>query len=182
MSQKALYKQSKLRPVIIEIKPSKITKGGVGVFATRQLKKDSVVIPAEHFSNIRFISWKDFKTLDKITKSKVMDYCPATPKGFYAPPDLNFLSIAWHMNHSCNPNIGFNSTDDFVAMRNIKKGEELSWDYGFDESNPKFKMSCVCNSHGCRRKVTGNDWKILMNDKTKYGYFSPKLKGFIKEQ
>ena len=181
MSRNNIKKQ-KLNPVRIEIKPSKFLKREVGVFAAKNLPKDSVVIDADHFSDIRFIPWGAFKSYDKVTKAKVMGFCPATPEGFYAPKDLNYMSIAWHMNHTCNPNIGFNNKDDFVAMRNIKKGEELSWDYGFDETNPKFKMKCFCGRKECRKFVTGNDWIILMKDKTKYKYFSPKLKEFINKQ
>lgn len=168
-----------LVPVRIEIKPSKKLKGEVGVFAVRPLKKNSIIADAAHFSNIRFISWLNFKKFDALTRQKIVSYCPATPKGFFAPPDLNYLSIAWHMNHSCNPNVGFNDLYDFVAMRNIKKGEELCWDYGFDETNPVFKMRCNCREKTCRKIVTGNDWKFLMNDKQARHYFSPALKKFI---
>jgi hypothetical protein len=141
MSQNKLSKQI-LNPVRIEIRPSKFLKGEVGVFSTRVIPKDGIVIDANHFHDIKFISWKIFNSFDKVTKNKIIGFCPATPDGFYAPTDLNYMSIAWHMNHTCNPNVGFNDKDDFVAMRKIKKGEELSWDYGYDETNPKFKMSC----------------------------------------
>lgn len=177
MSPKSIDKI--LPPVRIEIRPSKLLPGEVGMFAVRPLKKDSIVIDAKHYSGLRLISWKDFKKFDAITREKIMGYCPGTPEGFFAPKDLNYLSIAWHMNHSCNPNIGFSANDDFIAMRNIKAGEELCWDYGFDEPNPAFKMSCKCGQRSCRKVVTGNDWKVLMKDKKKYHYFSPRLKKFI---
>jgi len=173
---------SHLRPVIIEIKPSKILKNEVGVFVTRNIKKDSVLVDAKHFSDIIRIKWKEFKKFDPITRKKIIDFCPATPEGFFAPSDLNYISVAWHLNHGCNPNVGFNKKYDFVAMRNIKKGEELYWDYGFDETNPKFKLKCMCGSKNCRKTITGNDWVKLMNDSRKYSYFSPKLKDFIKKQ
>lgn len=168
--------------VRIEIKPSKIIKGEVGMFAAQNLLKDSIVADASQFANLRFFPWEVFSQLDSVTKKKVMGYCPATPEGFFAPPDLNYISIAWHMNHSCNPNVGFNAHDDFVAMRNVKKGEELTWDYGFDESNTAFKMKCACGAKKCRKVVTGNDWKLLIKVTDKYKYLSPKLKSFIRQQ
>lgn len=57
------------------------------------------------------------------------------------------------MNHSCESNVGFNAADDFVAMRAIKRGEELCWDYAYAETNPKFRMKCRCGAIGCRRVV-----------------------------
>ena len=164
-----------LPPVRIEIKPSKILKNEIGVFSVRPLKKDSVIVNAEHFSDMRVIKWEDFNKFDSITKKKIMSYCPGTPEGFSAPADLNYISIAWHLNHSCNPNVGFNGNYDFVAMRSIKKGEELCWDYSFDETNPKFKMKCSCGSNNCRGLVTGNDWKLLVNNRKIIKYLSPKL-------
>jgi hypothetical protein len=126
------------------------------------------------------MSWEDFAKLDTITKRKIMDYCPGTEEGFYTPKDYNYLTIAWHMNHSCEPNIGFDAKDNFVAMKNLKKGEELTWDYGFDETNPKFKMKCDCGTKNCRKVVTGNDWKFLIEDPKKVNYVSRKLKALIK--
>lgn len=166
-------------PVRIEIRPSLILKDEVGVFSTRPLKKDTIIVGADHFSDTEMILWKHFNKFDRVTRRKIISFCPANQEGFLTPPDLNYLSIAWHMNHSCKPNVGFNSKYDFVAMRNIKDGEELCWDYSYEETNPKFKMTCYCGQDTCRKKITGDDWKFLMKDKRKYAHFSPKLKAFI---
>lgn len=170
-----------IRPVRIEIKPSRILDGEVGLFAARNLRRGSVVVDASHFSDLRLVSWKSFNKLDRITQKKIMDYCPGSVKGFLAPPDMNYISIAWHMNHSCNPNVGFNASDDFILIRDVKKGEELRWDYGYDETNPAFKMKCTCGEKECRGKVTGNDWRLLMNDPRKRQFFSRDMKAFLKK-
>jgi hypothetical protein len=122
-----------------------------------------------------------FKTLDAVTKRKLMGYCPGTPEGLLAPADLNYISVAWQMNHSCQPNVGFNATDDFVAMRAIKRGEELCWDYAFAESNPKFRMKCRCGAVDCRGVVTGKDWRHLMSEPAKRGYFSSDLRRLVQD-
>lgn len=158
------------------MKPSKMLKGEVGVFATRNLKKDSIVADASQFSTVKLIPWTKFDSLDAVTQKKVMDYCSGDAKGFYAPPDLNYLSIAWHLNHCCDPNVGFDKNYNFVAMRNVKKGEELCWDYCYDESNPNFKMKCSCGSKKCRKVITGNDWRILIKDKRARKYLSVGIK------
>lgn len=165
-----------VKKVLIEMKPSKLLKGEVGVFVVREIKKDSVVVEASQFLCEKFIPWNKFNDLDPVTKRKVMDYCSGDKNGFYVPPDLNYLSIAWHLNHSCKPNVGFSESYDFVAMRNIKKGEELFWDYCFDESNPDFKMKCSCGSKKCRGIITGNDWKMLIKSKSLRKYISSDIK------
>ena len=174
-----MKKSISIPSVRIEIKPSKMLEGEVGVFATRNLAKNSIIADAEQFPEI-FVPWSEFHKLDPITQRKIMDYCCGDEKGFLVPPDLNYLSIAWHLNHSCEPNVGFNDNSDFVAVRNIKKGEELCWDYSYLESNPNFKMKCACGKRVCRKLITGNDWIFLLNDVKKFKYISPEIKKKVK--
>ena len=107
-----------------------------------------------------------------------MDFCIGTPEGFIPPENMDFenMPVEWYMNHSCDGNIGFNDNGDFIALRDIKKGEELSYDYGLAESNPRFKMACTCGSKKCRKLVTGNDWKNLKFRKTHLNYMLPRLR------
>ncbi len=74
-------------------------------------------------------------------------------------------------NHSCNPNVGVRGEITFVAMRNIKPGEELTIDYAMiDDDN--YKMKCNCGAENCRKVITGKDWK-RRDLQRKYGqYFS----------
>ena len=166
--------------VRIEIRPSSILPGEIGVFSTCRIVKDEVIVPATHFADAQLFVWSVFDRADAVTKRKIMGYCPGTAEGFFAPPDLNYISVAWQINHSCDPNVGFNESDDFVAMRTIKRGEELCWDYAFDESNSKFRMRCRCGSIRCRGMVTGGDWQLLVNDSGCRKYFSAGLRRHVK--
>jgi hypothetical protein len=74
-------------------------------------------------------------------------------------PNFDKLSIEWYLNHSCDGDCGFDSEGDFIARRDIRKGEEIAYDYALIESNPNFSMRCDCGSEQCRRVITGNDWK-----------------------
>ncbi len=171
---------SHLKPVKIELKPSILMKGEVGLFAAAPLKAREVVIEAKAFSDEKLVTWEEYNKLDSVTKRKIMDFCCGRDEGFYAPKDLNLISIAWHMNHSCDPNIGFDKSYNFVAMRNIKKGEELVWDYCYDETNPKFKLNCLCNTKKCRKRISGNDWKKATEFGFKNEFISPHLRKLIK--
>jgi len=164
----------KLPPVIVEIKPSKTLSGEVGLFAVKNLRKGTIVADDAQFKT-SFFRWKDVK-LDKITKNKIKDFCQTTKDGFFAPPNLNYLSIVWFMNHSCSPNVGVNDSGDFITMRLVKKGEELNWDYAFGEIDSDLKMRCSCGSKNCRGFLTGRDWRRpdLLNKS--FDYFMPNLK------
>lgn len=64
------------------------------------------------------------------------------------------------VNHSCSPNLGFKGNTTFVAMKNIKKGEELTFDYSMSEISREgydWVMHCKCESKGCRKKISNTD-------------------------
>lgn len=148
--------------VRLELGPSKIDFGGVGVFAVRRFNAGQKVadgIAEEDFTEL--VSWGEYSRLDTDLQRKIMAFCVGTPEGFIPPPDFDFnrLSIEWFLNHCCEGNCGFDEEGDFVAIRNIEKGEELSYDYALIESNPRFSMKCYCGTQKCRQTVTGNDWK-----------------------
>lgn len=61
------------------------------------------------------------------------------------PNDMRFI------NHSCDPNTFMRVMKDrveFYALKNIKKGEELSCDYG--ETHHEGTLPCKCGAKNCR--------------------------------
>lgn len=61
------------------------------------------------------------------------------------PNDMRFI------NHSCDPNTFMRvmkNRVEFYALRNIRKGEELSCDYG--ETHHEGTLSCRCGAKNCR--------------------------------
>jgi hypothetical protein len=159
----------------IRIRPSKLIVGEVGLFVVCDIKKDSIVTLASSYNEIPY-PWSAYNDLDEQTKIMVDGFCSATKDVFYGPPDFNYLSINWYMNHSCEPNVGFDDIGNFVAMRDIVNGEELTWDYSFNETNPNFIMQCECGTPSCRRAITGNDWKFLVKDNIKFPYISREIR------
>lgn len=71
-------------------------------------------------------------------------------------------NITRYTNHSCEPNCGLKDGLKLVAMRTIKKGEELTIDY--DTLEYDWKMKCMCRSLNCRKEIKG------------YKYLNKKLK------
>ncbi|MCX9084457.1 MAG: SET domain-containing protein [Candidatus Methanoperedens sp.] len=83
-------------------------------------------------------------------------------------------------NHSCEPNSGFKGQIFLVSMRDIKKNEEITFDYAMVVSESigsdiVFEMECECGYSNCRKKITENDWKIPRIQKKYYGFFSQYL-------
>ena len=167
------------KKVMIELKPS-ITIDGVGVFAVTDITEGDIIAEGIHNSDYDcLVTWVEAESLDNDIKKKINDFCIGTPEGFIPPEgrDFNKLSVEWYMNHSCDGNVGFNENGDFYAIKNIKKGGELTYDYGLAESKPAFTVEpCNCGRPNCRGKVTGNDWKDAEFRKSNLLHMLPKLR------
>lgn len=77
------------------------------------------------------------------------------------------------INHSCDPNCGINGNGAsfrIVAMKFIKKGEELTYDYEMTEDSDWRMEECQCGSSFCR-KVIGAYRNMPMETKKKYRGF-----------
>lgn len=66
-----------------------------------------------------------------------------------------------YINHSCDPNAGIMGQVSFVAMREIDRGEEVTYDLAMesDEGAVYWEVHCQCGKSNCRKKITGDDWK-----------------------
>lgn len=80
-----------------------------------------------------------------------------------------------YVNHSCNPNAGIKGQNFLVSIREIKKGEEICFDYAMclfsKTKNPDYVFDCMCGHKNCRKSITSNDWKIRILQKRYRGYF-----------
>ena len=78
-----------------------------------------------------------------------------------------------YVNHSCNPNAGLSGQIGLVAMRDIKIGEEVCFDYAMSDTMPYDEFICGCGSLNCRGTVGGNDWQKPVLQKRYAGFFAP---------
>jgi hypothetical protein len=113
--------------VFVRLKPSKLEKGGVGVFAIRPIPKGTNVFAGE---SERFV-WTDSKRLPKRRelRSLYTDFGVLRNGRFATPVNFNSIGPGWYLNNSASPNVAPNENLDFIAIRDIKTGEELSADY-----------------------------------------------------
>ena len=117
-----------------KIKPSRIN--GFGLFANQNIKKSQIIWKYNPIIDYK-ISPKKFKRLPSIAKKSVLHYCYADGYGNY----IMFLDNARFFNHSKKPNcLEVDSKDGkkpTIALRDIKRGEELTIDYYSFDNNYK---------------------------------------------
>jgi len=73
-------------------------------------------------------------------------------------------NTARYINHCCDPNCEIEMEDEHVfvyALKDIKKGEELNYDYGYDIDNYE-EHKCCCGAKNCKGYIVSQDkWPKL---------------------
>ena len=113
----------------ITIKPS--TVHGIGVFAIRDIPKGCSTIFSRNVGNWIKVPIAEIETLPEHSKSLVETYCLYDEENYYLP-DYGFkvMDLVNYLNHSNEPNIeSVNDGENFIALRDIKAGEELFVSY-----------------------------------------------------
>lgn len=94
---------------------------------------------------------------------------------FIVPSSNEEIKEQGIFNHSCEPNVGFNSSVTMVAIRDIQSGEELVMNYAFMETDFD-AFECKCGTTSCRKTIDSSTWKDA-EFQSKYGkYYSPYLR------
>lgn len=141
------------------------TLSGRGVVAIQDIDKDEIVaIKSGHIITREQIEKATADAGDLALQIDDEFYISPT-----TPDEVKDMSV--FINHSCDPNVGFRGQVVYVALRDIKSGEELCHDYSMERSDD-YELDCRCGSPLCRGKITGNDWQ-LPELQQRYGkYFS----------
>ncbi len=150
-----------------EVRESKIH--GRGLFAIANIVKEEIVaVKGGHII--------DRKTLrKKITPVLGLVEIQIGDDLFIAPvSDEERESSMLYLNHSCDPNLGIRGEITFVAMREIRAGEELTHDWGMTDDDD-YSLECKCGAANCRKTLTGKDWQRPDLQKRYAGYFSAYL-------
>lgn len=149
----------------VEVRDSPIH--GKGMFAKKDIKKGEVV----------FIKGGYILTRDEFySNGTINSYLPLDDNYFLAAKSKeDELHIKLYNNHSCDPNCGLRGEITFIAIKDIRQGEELTCDYAFID-NEDYEFECSCGSVNCRHIVTGRDWKIKELQEKYRDYFAAYLK------
>ena len=173
MSEKV--KKNKKRPFSwmnpkLEVRDTK--KYGKGVFTKKDIKKDEMLFVMGGY--ILTVD-DDNAGLSKEALDKPIDISDYFFIGPRNAQDLEMMP-QHYVNHSCDPNAGFKGQVFMVAMKNIRRGKEIFFDYAMvmspnEDSNSYFKMECLCGAKDCRGVITEDDWEIPKLRKKYKGYF-----------
>tara|TARA_B100000029_G_C17418243_1_gene903313 strand:- start:177 stop:647 length:471 start_codon:yes stop_codon:yes gene_type:complete len=142
---------------LYKIKKSNIDKRGL--YASKNISAGSRII--EYIGKI--ISNKEVEKNPKFDNSKDI-YLFDLNKKFSLDGDYKW-NTARLINHSCNPNCeveGKGLKLWITAIKDIKKGEELSYDYGFRYDSDYKQFPCKCGSLKCVGYIVreGSRWRI----------------------
>ena len=142
---------------LYKIKKSKIDKNGL--YARCDIKKGTRIIEYKG----KIITSKESETNPKFDNGKAI-YLFNINKRFDLDGDYKF-NTARLINHSCDPNcevFGEGMKIWIFAMKNIKKNEELSYDYGFSFDEDYRNFPCRCKSNKCVGYIIrqGSRWRV----------------------
>ena len=113
--------------------PSKVC-GGVGVFSLCDIPKGTII-------------WKERQEPVKVPWDKIPEWMEdnivsltwCDEEGFWIDCDLDRIYQAYYVNHSDDPNLGVDEEDFYIAIRDIKKDEELLYRYSTNEQSWKWQ-------------------------------------------
>jgi uncharacterized protein len=115
---------------------------GDGLFTTKERRAGELVFIATgptviaHFTGDDCYKYPDWYAVDKDTWIDIQ---------------YPFIKI----NHSCDPNTGIDGHRLFVALRDIKAGDELTFDYSISDDEEEWIMTgnCACGAENCSGSI-----------------------------
>jgi hypothetical protein len=125
------------------------TSKGMGLFANRNFQRGEILWIID--DNDIKISLADYLAFDEIQRQKLNIYSYID---FY-----HRVIIPWdegkYINHGCEPNLtGVIQYDNIsVALKDIKKGEEIVEDYSYYFGHFE-TFECLCGSYQCRKIIS----------------------------
>ena len=140
----------------------KIKKSNIdnkGLYASKNIKAKQIVI---HYKG-KLVTKKEVEKNPKFDNDKAI-YLFNVNNRYDLDGDFEY-NDARLINHSCNPNCEVDGKGLklwIFALRNIKKGEELSYDYGFGYDKDYKQFVCKCGANNCVGYIVreGSRWRI----------------------
>ena len=143
---------------------------GRGLFACRPIAAGTVLFGEDDWADEgerRSFSKLTAAQLDNLTSAMRATFlrfayntAPEQITGTFHPETVrhpvNFI------NHSCEPNAGYDGEDHIVALLRISPGEEIRMDYGTFTFSFDHDFKCACGAWGCRGQVRRDDWRALV--------------------
>jgi len=118
----------------------KVGRKGLGVVTTEPIRSGTMVIG--YYGRPKWI-WN-------IPKDQ-WNFCVQVDYDKYVLPRRG--SFGRYVNHSCDPNCVIKGAGRIVAWRDIRRGEEITFDYSTNVGWEPYEMKCLCGAKSCRGVV-----------------------------
>lgn len=145
----------------------KTSNKGFGLFAKKNIKKDEIIFYARgvKIHNIDNDYAPDYPDALRISKNTWIN-----------PNEENPLT---YTNHSCNPNTSIKGSTTFCAIKEIKKDQEVTFDYALSEIDTEWIMDgeCLCGNINCRKVIKS----IQFLPKSQLKKYIPNIPTWIKK-
>ena len=144
---------------LYRVKKSNIDRNGKGLYAAQDIKEGTRII--DYVGKI--ITKKQTEESERFDNSKPI-YLFNLNNRYDLDGDVK-SNIARLINHSCSNNCDYEGKGLklwVVAVKNIKKNEELTCDYGFSYDSDYKQFPCKCSSKNCVGYIVreGSRWRI----------------------
>ena len=149
---------------LYKIKRSKIDNRGL--YAATNIKKDTKIIEYKG----KIITVKETETNPKFDNDKAI-YLFNLNKKYDLDGDFKY-NTARLINHSCDPNCEVDGAGLklwIYSIKDIKKNEELTYDYGFSFDKDYKDFPCRCGAKKCVGYIVNSQsrWRIKKTKKKK---------------
>lgn len=146
-----MTKQKVLQVPNLEIRKSPIA--GVGVFANKDIHKGQTIL---------FLSGEEMTTREILEIIRQGKERKDDPLQIEEERYIDVDEFPRCVNHSCSPNSFIKGKNELVALKDIKKNEEVTFDYSTTmDDNPdewsgfeiNIDHTCSCGSKNCRKVI-----------------------------
>ena len=147
---------------LYKIKKSKIDNKGRGLYAAEDIKEGTKIIDYKG----KIITNKQVDESNKYDNNKPI-YLFTLKKRHTLNKNISW-NIAGLINHSCNPNSQYDGKGLKIwitAIKDIKKGEEFTCDYGFGFDKDYKQFPCKCGAKNCCGYIVREESRWRINKK-----------------
>jgi D-alanine-D-alanine ligase len=131
---------------------------------TRMIANETLALQEDsatgHKSLCSLVDWKEGDVLCSFSSSRVLS--APTRYTLQLEEDRHILlhpEYLWYVNHSCSPNIFFDTgTREVVCLRPIAAGEEICFFYPSTEWRMEEPFRCLCPSPDCLGMIRGAEY------------------------
>lgn len=137
---------------LLKVKKSKIA--GKGVFAASDIEQGKTIC---------FFQGEEINLDEMIRRVDEGLENGSDPLGIGEELYLDLDELSRTFNHSCNPNAFIKGKNELIAIREIKSGEEINYDYSTTMNDNKEKIEksggalwtckCKCGADNCRKVI-----------------------------